>query len=118
MDSADGLDEQLLLESQIQLHTQGQSGVLTAEHARTIIVRVEGVFFHDGVSGVGLAGGRALLLTTSVQHAADRFKGRVFWVFAKGVEEFPAGIQFEFPSILVPREVSFRVKVKGFILAA
>ena len=101
LDSADGFNNQFLLEIQIQVCIQGPPGMFRAEHACTVITHTEGVLLHDGVSRVGLSGGHALLLTITGQNAADRFKCRVFWMFAKGVEEFSAGIQLELPSILV-----------------
>ena len=72
-----------------------------AKHACTVTMRVEGMFLYDGVSGVGLAGGHALLLMITGQNAADRIKCRVFWIFAKDVEELSAGIQLKLPSILI-----------------
>ena len=75
---------------------------------------VEGMFLNGGVSWVGLAGGYALLLMITGQNTAGRFKCGVFWMFAKGVEEFSAGVQLELPSILVLRGVSFGVVFQGF----
>ena len=64
-------------------------------------MRVEGMFLYDRVSGVGLAGGHVLLFMIASQNVADRIKCRVFWIFAKDVEEFSPGIQLELPSILI-----------------
>ena len=72
-----------------------------AEHASTAIMCVEGMFLYGGVGWVGLAGGYALLLMISGQKTAGRFECGVFWMFAEGVEEFSAGVQFKLPSILV-----------------